>query len=239
MTESVTDRQLGEMPRWWRSGSLFDRLSGPARTDLIRLGSPRTFPDGQVIIREGVKDRHVILLRSGFVKVVCASLDGQSLLAIRTAGDVVGELAAISAQPRSATIVAAGKVASRVIVQDVFRLYLQRHPEVSEHLIAMLAGRLAFANQRRIDFTTQPILNRLSQIIITLADTCGEPGPGGGVEIKLPITHTELGSLIGASEAAIQQALGKMRGLDLIATGYRRITVLNGDGLGLLAIPPE
>jgi CRP/FNR family transcriptional regulator, cyclic AMP receptor protein len=53
----------------------------------------------------GARDTFVLLLLDGFAKVTAADMsDGEVLVDIRSAGDVVGEVSAFDSRPRSATL---------------------------------------------------------------------------------------------------------------------------------------
>ena len=89
----------------WPTRSLLGVLSPHARRDLLGLGTEVRFDAGAVLLREGMDDRHVLLLTSGFVKVTATVENGEiSLLAVRAAGDTVGEMAAMDGAARSATV---------------------------------------------------------------------------------------------------------------------------------------
>ena len=59
-----------------------------------------------------------MIIIDGYVKISAVTGDGaESLLAIRTAGDIIGELAAMDGLPRSATARAADAVIARVVTK--------------------------------------------------------------------------------------------------------------------------
>lgn len=80
----------------WPPSSLLAHLSADARDDLLTLGAARRYRVRQVLMREGERTTHAILLRAGFVKVTAVADGGRNaLIAIRMAGDLIGELGAI------------------------------------------------------------------------------------------------------------------------------------------------
>lgn len=228
---AIGPRRLPGYDRIWRPGTLLYRLSPRARDDLLALGAPRLYGDGQAILREGVRDTHVVLLLAGFAKVTAAAVEGASLLDIRGPGDVVGELAAFSGQCRSATVTACGPVLSRIVMPDDFKRFLERNPEAATQLTSVVGDRLAFANRRRLEFIWNSIPCRLARVINELATICGEVTTDGHIEFCVPLKQVELAALIGASEASVHKALGKLRAQRLVTTGYRRIVILAPDRL--------
>ncbi|MFJ8489019.1 Crp/Fnr family transcriptional regulator [Streptomyces sp. NPDC094038] len=163
----------------WPARSLLGLLSPPARQDLLGLGTRARFETDAVLLREGMNDQHVLLLLSGFAKVTATVENGESsLLAVRAAGDTVGEMALLTGSPRSATVTACGPLTARVLPSRALRELLMRRPEVSMGLTALVADRLRWANQRRLDFHGYPAKVRLARLLVELAASYGSSGPG-------------------------------------------------------------
>jgi CRP/FNR family transcriptional regulator, cyclic AMP receptor protein len=71
----------------WPPGSLLGSLAAPERAELLRLGVRCEYPPGRVLLREGERSTHVVLLLDACVKVTAATEDGHTaLLAIRWTG---------------------------------------------------------------------------------------------------------------------------------------------------------
>ncbi|WP_326611250.1 Crp/Fnr family transcriptional regulator [Streptomyces scopuliridis] len=197
------------------------------RTELLRLGTRCRYLSEEILIREGDRSSHVVLLRSGFAKVT-AQLDNghEALLAIRVSGDVVGEMAAMDEAPRSATVTACGEVVASVVRESDLRLFLRDHPEAALAIARIVSQRLRWANRRRVEFGGYPVKVRLARVLAELALSYGHPVPRGLV-IGVDLTQPELAALTGSAEVTIHKALRELREEGLITTGYRRTTVLD------------
>lgn len=221
------------------AGTLLATLSGPAAAELAALGTRRAFAAGSVLLRQGELSAHVYLLLGGVVKVTATTAEGGfALLAIRAAGDLVGELAGLDGQPRSATVTAAGSVAARVITQSVFNDFLNRHAEVGVAVSRSVAGKLRRATRWRIDFGGCEVRVRLARVLVELAAAYGERIPAG-IRIGVPLTQPELAALVGAAEPTVHQALAIFRRSGVIGTGYRSTTVLDLPALRAAAARPS
>jgi CRP/FNR family cyclic AMP-dependent transcriptional regulator len=107
--DSVT-RLVATRSPGWAHGSFLRELSSACLSELISAARIVTFMLDEVLIEEGTADDNVFLLLSSYVKVTARVGRGaEALLAVRSAGDVVGELAALDRRPRSATVRACGK----------------------------------------------------------------------------------------------------------------------------------
>ncbi|MFE9608037.1 Crp/Fnr family transcriptional regulator [Streptomyces sp. NPDC006012] len=209
----------------WPARSLLGRLTAPARRDLLGLGTEVRFDAGDVLLREGMDDRHVLLLLSGFVKVTATVENGEtSLLAVRAGGDTVGEMAAMDGAARSATVTACSPVTARSVRDGALRELMARRSEVSVALTALVADRLRWANRRRLDFRGYPAKVRLARVLVELAESYGVPR-AGKVVIGSRLTQPELATLVGAAETTVHKVLRELREEGLLETGYRATTI--------------
>ncbi|MER6127587.1 Crp/Fnr family transcriptional regulator [Streptomyces sp. NPDC001795] len=224
----------------WPARSLLGVLSPQARRELLELGVETRFEAGDVLLSEGARDRHVLVLLSGFAKVTARVENGEtSLLAVRVGGDTVGEMAAMDGSPRSATVTACGTVTARVLQPAVLHPLLMRRPEVSMALTGIVADRLRWANRRRLDFRGYPAKVRLARLLVELATSYGHP-VDGGVVVGCRLTQPEMAALTGAAETTVQKGLRELRQDGLLDTGYRSTTVRDLPRLRRLAdLAPE
>jgi CRP/FNR family transcriptional regulator, cyclic AMP receptor protein len=189
---------------------------------MLALGTTKDYAPGTVLLREGERGSHVLVLVKGLVKVTATSPEGHlSLLAVRAAGDLVGELASMDNEPRIATVTAAGPVRARVVGQAEFRRYLTRHPDVALAVSGSVGAKLRWATRRRIDFGAHDVHVRLARVLLELATTYGV----NEGEIGVPLSQPELAALVGVAEPTVHRALAYLRTEDIVATGYRRVVV--------------
>ncbi|MFI1014656.1 Crp/Fnr family transcriptional regulator [Streptomyces sp. NPDC020965] len=209
----------------WPGGSFLGRLPDEARRDLLSLGRAREFGARDILIHQGGADRHTLLLLRGFTKVTATAENGrESLLAIRLGGDIVGEMAAMGDQCRSATVTACGPVTARSVSEEALGAFLLRRPEAAVSLARMVTDRLRWANNRRLEFRGYSVKVRLARILADLAEAHGRTG-AEGVVLGFTLTQPELAALTGSAEPTIHRALKELRDAGLIGTGYRTTVV--------------
>jgi CRP/FNR family cyclic AMP-dependent transcriptional regulator len=234
MTQTATPRQATEAS--WPRGTLLEVLPSGYRDELLRLGTAREYADGSVLLREGDLSAHVLLFLTAMAKVTASLKNGRmALLGIRVSGDIVGEMAAIDREPRSATVTTCGEVRLRIIHRAEFVDFLCSCPQANMALSAMISRRLRWANRRRVDFNGYPARIRLARVLVELAEAYGHAFLNGA--IFLPgLTQVELGALAGADTDTIGKELRKLRDDDnVIRTGYRKIAIRNLKTLKILA----
>ncbi|MFD2767725.1 Crp/Fnr family transcriptional regulator [Micromonospora eburnea] len=209
----------------WPYGTFLQRLDPHVRTVILGLGVRRQVPAGQILIHQGTRESHLVLLEEGLTKVTAHLPDGRSaLLSLRVGGDLVGEMSALNDQPRSATVTTCGPTRYSVIPRETFTRFLKDHPGAALELAAMVADRLRWSNRRRIDFTSYAVKIRVARVIAELCRTHGRRSRDGMV-IDVRLTQPELATICGAAETSVQKALRGLRTDRLVDTDYRRITV--------------
>jgi CRP-like cAMP-binding protein len=109
-----------------------------ARTCFEKLGTAETFLQGKPLFMEGQHSDRVYLLVEGEVTL----LRGRKALDVVRAGEIIGELAVITHQPRSASALA--RHPSRVLWLDArqFQSALQETPEFALMLMGIMVSRL-------------------------------------------------------------------------------------------------
>jgi CRP-like cAMP-binding protein len=219
----------------WPNGTLLGGLSPADVGALTTLGSPRTYQPGEILVREGDRDTHAVLLLCGYVKILGNTVDGTVvLLNVRAGGEIVGELAAFDNKPRSATAVAATRTEARLMAQRVFLAVLSERPAIATMMHSTIATKLRMATRHRINVGGAPLQTRLARVIDHLVEAYGVDCRTG-VQIGVPLSQTDLAALVGAAEPSVHRALTELRRRRVLTTGYRRLIVCDRPLLQSLA----
>ncbi|WP_243753791.1 Crp/Fnr family transcriptional regulator [Labedaea rhizosphaerae] len=212
-------------------GTLLSHLHPDARASLLAAGVRRRFDSGETLLHQGDPTDHVLVLRSGWVRVSATTTDGQAvLLALRGPGDVLGELAALHGWPRTATVRALEPVVVAQFRAPVFLEVLHRQPAVAVALLKQLSTRLRDAERARVDSATLDVAHRVAAHVLRLAEQHGE-AEGRVIVVRMPLTQQDIADQIGASRRAVARALGTLRERRVVTTGRRLITVHQPDVL--------
>ena len=102
------------------------------------------YDDGDVIIREGNNDNDFFELIQGAVIVVKG---GKKIAEILQPGAFLGEMAAISGEPRSASIISKGRSTLRRFPGNKMYEVIENYPEVTKHLFKTMVSRLEHTNE--------------------------------------------------------------------------------------------
>ncbi|WP_082875447.1 Crp/Fnr family transcriptional regulator [Nocardia pseudobrasiliensis] len=187
------------------------------------------WPIGAVLLREGDVSDHVLVIESGRVKASSAAPSGrQVVLGIRGPGDLLGELSAIDAGMRSATITAISPVVATTLQGSAFRALLISDGALTFELLRTVVTRLREADRQRLDYGAYTVTERLARLLLEYARRYGRP-EADRVVIDLPLTQTELANAANASREAVAKAFKYLRAIGAIRTARRRVELLRPD----------
>ena len=131
----------------------FAGLPDEALADIYRTMRPRQFAAGEVLFRAGDDGDSLFVIESGLLLVTLGPAEGQAPSAATIdrlrRGDVVGEMALLTGEPRSATVIAAVPTAVWELDRTGFAAIIARHPEVLLNLNRVLSHRLYRATLAR------------------------------------------------------------------------------------------
>lgn len=99
------------------------------------------FPAGAVILAEGEMGNHMYVVMEGALSILLKD----QVIATASKGDIVGEMALINSDIRSATVVADSDCVLAYIDQSSFESLLKYVPDFTLHVMNVLAGRLSAA----------------------------------------------------------------------------------------------
>lgn len=216
------------------SNSFWTRLTPDERTALAAVGHRRAYSAGEVLCTQGDETYHVLVLLSGHVRVSRVAMDGRETVAgVRGPGDVLGELAAVDARPRSATVTAVVSVRALVVPGARFAELCQNAPRIAWVLLGVVAERLRESGGHWAEFGYGHTEQRIAALLLELAVRQGTPA-GDEVEITL-WTQRELAAAAATSRESVARALGKLRERGLVSTRRGHVTIHDVAGLRRLA----
>lgn len=207
------------------------RLDEAVRNDALGLGSEMEYPGKAIVMRQGEPSTHVLLIRSGWLKVTGITPTGhEGLLAMRGPGDVVGESAGLDGTSRTVTVTTLEPVQARNVPGVEFSRFLDRHRNAWRQLLALTTDRWRTSDQQRLEQAAKTVKQRLARLLLELAETHGERHDAG-LLIRVPLTQHELAGSVGCSREGVTRLLKEFREQGLVVLSDRRYVVVRPEKL--------
>lgn len=144
MTDALATMSDVERVLFLRKVPLFAELAPQDLRRVAAVADERAFVDGETIADQGEPGDELHIVVDGTVRVVRTDLGtgSEAELARRTQGDVVGEMALITQEPRMASLVASGEVRTLRLGRQEFEGVLRERPDTAIAVIRVLSLRL-------------------------------------------------------------------------------------------------
>ncbi|WP_435602485.1 Crp/Fnr family transcriptional regulator [Streptomyces sp. bgisy130] len=202
--------------------------------DLLGHVFERRHPAGSMVLRQGEPGTHVLAVLSGAAKVLRRERNGDlTLLAFRGPGELLGEVAVLDDDVRSASVETISSCTVGVVGKAEFLRF------VVDHDLFPVLVRYAFTRMRESDEARGggDTLTRLAATLVGLADISGHPAGLPGEPLELALTRHELAQYLGISRNTISATLAELESCDVQA-GRKRIVLGDLTALRRVATAP-
>ena len=226
-----------------RSARRVDWLAelGPNALQLLQhSGAAKRYSAGDTIFAPATQPESVYLLESGLARVYRVSeAGGETSFGYVAPGELFGELPAFGDYPRESFAQAVQASVAWTIAREPFQRLMASHPPLVLAIARQMAQRMKRVEARVEDLVFRSVRIRVAHMLAELAESFGRPD-GAGVRIELPLTQTDLATLVGATRQTVNQALGELGREGLVERRCQRIVLPNVDALArLVSAPPE
>ena len=210
---------------------LFAGLPDHERERLGTLLRPRKYTRGEVIFLEGDEGNSLFLVAEGRVRIQLTGADGREVvITVYGPGEIVGEMALLDGEPRSADAIAQDAARVFWLQRDDFEAFLDNHPRAAMTMLASLSRRLRHTTRVVQDATFRDVPSRLARVLLDIAARNGEVVPQG-IRIETRVTQGELAAMVGASRETVNRALRGFEQRGLIAWEGSRLLIAQPDQL--------
>jgi CRP-like cAMP-binding protein len=218
------------------SATLFQTLSETERVAVAARFREVRFTKGQELFARGEPGDALLVVGDGRVRLSVATAAGGEL-SVRhaTAGDLLGEIAALDGGPRTADAVALTPVLAFRLDRRELRELLAASPTLARAAIDLLCARLRHTTDQLEGVALHSIEVRLARFLLAqLAEKPGEAAGRKRIPVELGFSQTELAQLIGASRPKVNMALGELEAAGALKRTSDRI-FCDVERLGLVA----
>ncbi|HEV7246332.1 MAG TPA: Crp/Fnr family transcriptional regulator [Shinella sp.] len=200
--------EINKSSAFWRSFPIFEGFGKDTIGEIAAIASLRKWTAGTVIFQRGDEGTYLIALVSGRIKLSLITPQGKELsLRQLEAGSVLGEMAILDGQPRSADATAVVATEGYVISKRDFLEVLARNPTAAQAIIHYLCTKLRETTEQLETIALYDLEARVARFFLaTLRNIHGEDLPESA-NLQLSLSQTEIASIVGASRPKINRSI--------------------------------
>lgn len=190
---------------------VFENLRPEELAALTEAARRKLYKRGQEVFFQGQPAQKMFLVKGGRVKLSKLAESGEELtLDIRKGGDFLGEnmLLEDTLYPLTATCLEDTLICG--FDKPGFEKLVLDHPNIGLQVIKNLSRRIDWLTSRVGSFSLSNLEERLYQVLSQVAHEHGVP-ERQGYSIQFPLTHEELGFLVGAHRVSVTRALKSLK----------------------------
>ncbi len=227
----MRDFSLEEKRELLRNHILLQALADDELDRLARYSRTRELEPGEFIFSKGDPGDSMAVVIEGRVVIGSTSIDGKELvLNIIHSGDVLGEIAFIDGEDRTADAKALEKTAILVLERRHFLPLLEERQQLAMELLVVLCKRLRNTTDQIEDTAFFELKIRLARKLVAFAEHYAEED-GDADHVVLPVNQSELGAMLNATRESVNRQLREIAKDELIELKQGAIMILDRDGL--------
>ena len=199
---------------------------------------PRRFDEDRPLFLQGEPGRELFLIEKGSVRIARVSSQGREVtLAVRRAGDFIGDMAILDGRERSASAYAqGGPCHCQVLAAAQLKSVLEKHPKACLSLLSFMSLRLREASDQLEDMALRTVRERLAGALARTAARDGEPLASGEVLLPSWCSYGHLVGLLGTIRESASRATKELIAEGLVRKAGRRFVVRDLEGLWKVAL---
>ena len=202
---------------------VFENLKAEEKAALVAAARRQTYRRDQEVFAQGDPANQMFLLKAGRVKLGKITPEGNEItLDIRKAGDFLGESMLVEDADYPLTAICLEDTLTCGFTKAGFEKLILENPNIGLQVIKNLSNRINWLTERVGSFSLTNLEDRLYQVLTQVAREHGVAGPRGS-QIQFPLTHEELGFLVGAHRVSITRALKNLKEAGRIAQEGRTL----------------
>lgn len=191
----------------FRNVELFEHLTDQQLAELAAQSRELSFRKNAILMTEGDVGESMYVVKSGSVKVFVSDDEGRELtLYQQGVGAVIGDIALLDEQPRSASVSTLEASTALMIGKQAFLDCLRTSPEMAINIIRSLTQRLRDATEGSRSLALDNVYRRLADKLLELATDNKDDIPS----LPRKYSHQELGNMIGASREMVGKVMAEL-----------------------------
>ena len=185
----------------------------------------KAFAPKKLIFAEGTESDDMYVIVSGRVEVFRSNDEGEEVpIAERGAGEVIGEMAMLDCESRSASVRALESCSTVVLQREAFLHCLKSSQDLTLEILATLVRRLRESDAERA--TTLPVRERIVGLLLKQGKTeCSGEIPSRYV-LRRPLSRTEIARLVRCTRETASREMSMLQREGIVRVEGRIISLI-------------
>ena len=210
--------------------SLFKGLSKDKKEELSERKGCNFYKKGQIIFFESNRPFGLFCVHKGKIKIYKTSESGkEQIFRFAQEGDILGYRALLGGEPYRATAETLTEAVICFIPKEFLFSIIEKDQEFSLKIMKFLCSELGNAEERMLNITQKPVIERLAEVLLILKEQFGLTADGKTLGINL--TREDLANFVGTATETVVRLLHELRDKHLIEVEGRKIKLVDIPGL--------
>ncbi|WP_184154936.1 Crp/Fnr family transcriptional regulator [Amaricoccus macauensis] len=203
----------------------FSRLSRTEIREILDRATPRRYPEGTAVFREGASSDRFFLLLDGYIRVVRTTSDGEQVIALHIPpGQLFGIAPAIGRETYPATAIAAVESLALGWPVRLWSEFSANYDGFATESYRTLGARLGEFQSRVTELATQAVERRVASALLRMVNQSGRQTEDG-IEIVFPVTRADIAEMTGTTLHTVSRLLSAWEREGIVKSARRRVTV--------------
>jgi len=200
----------------FRSERHFCQTTPPVLDELDSAKSVSNFPARTVLFMQKQEPRGVFIICSGQAKLSISARDGKTMIVrIVNSGEALGLSSVVTSLPYEVTAELLRSSQIAFVERDRFLHLLAQYPEIYQNVSReMISAYRDLCKQLRRVGLKASANEKLAQFLLEWSREGQETK--SGIRVALPLTHTEIGEILGHSRETVTRSLAELKSCGLI-----------------------
>ncbi len=185
--------------------------------------SAKTYSKGTLIFSEGDASDGMFLIREGQVKVFMSDESGKEMqIALLGPGEIVGEVASLDGQPRTASVSAVQNTKVAKIGMNEFRQFIEDNSDMALEIIQILTSRIRDHATSISNLAFKNVYGR----VIWLLEKHSSRNEDGTFTVNRRFTQQDIADMVGSSREMVSRVVSELVKGEYISIDHKIITIL-------------
>lgn len=218
----MTNKDSDELTGAGGEATFFDGFSRHWADKSARFAHEKKLPKGALLFSQGDESDGLFIIKDGRAKVYISDDSGKEMvIAILGPGEVVGEIASLDGEVRTASVAVLEPSVVFHIAQGDFKSFLAENHELAFEIIQVLTKRIRNYAASVGNLAFKNVYER----IVTVLEQNSEEQDDGTRIVNGAFTHQDFADMVGSSREMVSRVFSELTKGQYISTDHRVITI--------------